>query len=155
MNHPFSGSALCAVDTAGRLVLPPFVRDTLNRRQAPETVTIGSHETDPCLVAYDPAFAAALHADVERRRINEEPVAPHLHFARARRTFGFVDQARLESGAIALSPLMRRRAKVGPLALIVGAGGTFEIWDAQIALERGDSDLRDLAAFHLEFQQAA
>ncbi|MGZ8346021.1 MAG: hypothetical protein ACXWUP_02790 [Allosphingosinicella sp.] len=153
--YAFSGSGLAAVDTAAGLVLSGFVRETLNRRHAPDMLTIGCHEADPCLVAYDPAFASVILADVERRRLIEEGYAPHLHHARARRAFGFVERAEIRSGAITLPPFMRRRARIGELALIIGAGGTFEIWDPQVALERGDADLRELAAFHLEFQQAA
>lgn len=148
------GHALCLVDAGGRLTLPAFALDTLNRRRA-DWLTVGCHEADPCLIAYDPDFASLILADVERRRLAEEDVAPSLHFARARRAFGFVDRPRIESGAVMLSPLMRRRASIGATALLIGTGGAFEIWDAASALSRGDPDLRDLARFHLERQQAA
>jgi MraZ protein len=151
----FSGSGLAAVDAAGRLVLPGFVRETLNRRHSADSLIIGSHEVDPCLVAYDPAFATTIHADVERRRLAEEAIAPHLHHMRARRAFGFVEQVRLDGEAVTLPPIMRRRARIGKLALLVGAGGTFEIWDAEAALEGSDADLRDLAAFHVDSRIAA
>ena len=146
---------MCAVDAAGRLRLPRFVRETLNRRGAGTSLVVGSHEADPCLVAYEPAFAAVIHADVERRRIAEQPVAPHLHHARARRAFGWVAETGLEGDSVTVPPMMRRQARIGDLALVVGAGGTFEIWDAHVALESHDADLRELAAFHLDSRQAA
>jgi MraZ protein len=151
----FSGSGLVTVDATGRLNLPCFVRDTLDRRRAADRLMIGGHEADPCLIAYDRAFAAFIHADVERRRLAEELVAPRLHHARARRAFGFVEAAEVSGGAVVLPPLMRRRAGIEAQALIIGAGGTFEIWDAQAAIARGDAVLRELAAFHLEVQCAA
>jgi MraZ protein len=46
--------------------------------------------------------------------------------------------------------MMRRKGKIEDLALFVGAGGTFEIWNPKIALESGDPDLRELAAYRLE-----
>ena len=46
--------------------------------------------------------------------------------------------------------MMRRRGKIEDLALFVGTGGTFEIWNPHLALESGDADLRELAAFRLE-----
>jgi MraZ protein len=155
IDHPFGGSDLCAVDAAGRLRLPRFVRETLNRRGAGSSLIVGTHEADPCLIAYEPAFAAVIHADVERRRIAEQPVAPHLHHARVRRAFGWVAEAGIENENLTVPPLMRRRARIGDLALIVGTGGTFEIWDARRALDSGDADLRELAAFHLDARHAA
>ena len=155
LEYPFCGSAVAAVDKAGRLALPSFLRETLDRRLAHDALLIGRHEIDPCLVAYDRAHIASIHADVERRRLIEEPVAPHLHHARARRAFGFVEAAAIDQGRVALPELMRRRASIGALALVVGTGGMFEIWDAELARERGDPDLRELASFHLENKLAA
>ena len=154
VEHFFSGSGVCVVDGAGRLLLPAFVRETISRRSAAHRLFIGSHESDPCLVAYDAGFVSIIHADVERRRVAEQAVSPQLHFARARRAFGFVEPADIAGGKIVLPALMRRRARIAELALLVGTGGTFEIWDARTALER-DDDLHELAAFHLDRQQAA
>jgi DNA-binding transcriptional regulator/RsmH inhibitor MraZ len=50
---------------------------------------------------------------------------------------------------------MRRRAGIGSLALCVGTGAAFEIWDAERARDEGGSALRELAAWHLELNQAA
>ena len=155
LEYPFSGSRLAAVDAAGKLPLPPFVRDTLDRRGRADSLLIGRHEEDPCLIAYDRPFAAIVLADVERRRLAEEAIAPQLHHARARRAFGFVAAVEVEAGAIVLPELMRRRAAIGAQALLVGTGGMFEIWDAQVALERGDPDLRELANFFLNQKLAA
>jgi transcriptional regulator MraZ len=152
----FMGSAYCAVDGEGRLILPAFVRAPLACRTDACAILVGSHEADPCLVAYDPGQAEALAADCRRRRIAEEGSAPHLHYARARRIFGFLDEIRLESdGGCVLHPLLRRRARIEAAALIVGTGGAFEIWSPQAALEGEDCDLADLAAFHLNLKRAA
>jgi MraZ protein len=155
VEHLFSGSGVCVVDGAGGLLLPAFVRETISRRSAAHRLLIGSHESDPCLVAYDPGFVSTIHADVERRRIAEQAVSPQLHFMRARRAFGFVESADVAAGRIVLPELMRRRAHIAQLALLVGTGGAFEIWDARIALEHGEADLHELAAFHIDRQQAA
>ena len=155
VEHLFSGSGVCVVDGAGGLLLPAFVRETISRRSAAQRLFIGSHETDPCLVAYDAGFVSSIHADVERRRIAELATSPQLHFVRARRAFGFVESADVDAGRIVLPGLMRRRAHVAQLALLVGTGGAFEIWDARIALDHGDADLHELAAFYIDRQQAA
>lgn len=155
LDHFFSGSALCAVDGAGRLILPVFVRATLARRGHDRALMIGAHASDPCLVVYDRSVLPQLHAELERRRLGAEPGADQRHDARVRRTFGFADEAAVEAGVVILPPLMRRRARIGAFALLVGAGATFEIWDAQAARDSDDPDLAELARFHLEFQTAA
>jgi MraZ protein len=45
---------------------------------------------------------------------------------------------------------MRRKGQIEELALFVGVGGTFEIWNPYVALKSGDGDLKDLAAYRLE-----
>lgn len=154
--HLFIGNAICAVDAKGAMVLPAFVRATLARRTDARLILIGSHATDRCLVAYDPAHARTLASDCRRRRIAEEATAPNDHHVRERRIFGFVEQVGFDSrGAAMLPPMMRRRARIDDTALVIGTGGAFEIWSPQLALESDDPDLRELAAFHLDYQQAA
>jgi MraZ protein len=155
-DHLFIGNAICAVGAKGAFVLPPFIRATLARRTDAKLILVGSHETDRCLVAYDPAYAATLASDCQRRRIAEELIAPTLHASRERRIFGFVEHVAFDTrGTATLPPMMRRRARIDETALVIGTGGAFEIWNPQVALDSDDPGLRELAAFHLEFQQAA
>lgn len=156
IDHLFTGSALCAVNASGTLILPAFVRMTLGRRTDDRAFLLGSHAHDPCLLAYDRSYARILHLDCERRRIAEEQAAPEASARRLRRIFGFVEELGFgDDGAVVLPPMMRRRARIGAQALVIGVGGAFEIWDAQAALDQGDPDLREIAAFHLDEQHAA
>jgi DNA-binding transcriptional regulator/RsmH inhibitor MraZ len=156
VEHLFTSSALCAIDDEMGLDLPLFVLATLSQYADPGALLIGGHENRLCLIGYHCGFANSLHADIERRRIAEEMIAPHLHHPRARRAFGFVQGAAVDArGRAVLPELMCRRARIGGQALLVGAGTTFELWDPETALDAGDADLRDLAAWHLEVKQAA
>lgn len=149
----FNGSALTAVDAKGRLSVPAFIRGVVERRSDAKAVLIGAHEVDPCLTAYDRGYARNLYADNERRRLLEEAgdASNEAHFARARRTFGLTEDVPYDtSGRIILPPMMRRKGQIEDLALFVGAGGTFEIWNPHIALKSGDANLRELAAYRLE-----
>ena len=138
------------------MILPAFVRGPLACRTDSLTILVGSHEADACLVGYDPGQAQTLLADCRRRSIAEEGSAPHLHHARARRIFGFLDEVILDdAGGCLLHPMMRRRARLDDAALVLGTGEAFEIWSPQVALEGGDPDLSDLAAYHLNLQRAA
>jgi MraZ protein len=151
LEHLFNGSALNAVDAKGRLSVPAFIRSVVERRSDARGLIIGAHEVDPCLTAYDLNYARNLYAENERRRLVEEGTDPQAHFARARRTFGITEEVPYDSsGRIILPPMMRRKGRIEDLALFVGVGGTFEIWNPRLALESGDADLRELAAYRLE-----
>ncbi len=153
LEHLFNGSALNAVDAKGRLSIPAFIRGVIERRSDAKAVVIGMHDVSQCLNAYDRGYARHLHAENERRRLREEGEGadPEAAFARARRTFGITEDVPYDtSGRIILPPMMRRKGQIEDLALFVGVGGTFEIWNPHVALESGDEDLRDLAAYRLE-----
>ena len=151
VEHLFNGSALNAVDAKGRVSVPAFIRSVVERRSEAKAIIIGAHEVDPCLTAYDLNYARNLYNENERRRLAEETADPRAHFSRARRTFGAIEEVSYDgSGRIILPPMMRRKGRIEDLALFVGVGGTFEIWNPQLALASGDADLRELAAFRLE-----
>ena len=151
LEHLFNGSALNAVDAKGRLSVPSFIRSVIERRSDAKAIILGSHEVDPCLTAYDRNYARILYHEIERRRLNEEGDDPQAHFARARRTFGITEEVPYDtSGRIILPPMMRRKGQIEDLALFVGTGGTFEIWNPKLALKSKDQELRELAAYRLE-----
>jgi MraZ protein len=153
LEHLFNGSALTAVDAKGRLSVPAFIRSVIERRSDARAVVIGPHEIDTCLTGYDRGYGRILHTENERRRLIEENAggAKENHFARARRTFGLTEDVPYDtSGRIILPLMMRRKGQIEDLALFVGVGGTFEIWNPQIALQSGDADLQELAAYRLE-----
>ena len=149
--HLFTGSALNAVDAKGRLSVPAFIRQVVERRSGANAIILGVHEVDPCLTAYDRGYNRFLFTDTERRRLAEEGGDPRAHHSRARRTFGNVEEVSYDStGRIVLPPRMRKRGQIEDLALFVGTGGTFEIWNPQLALQSEDDGLRELAAELLE-----
>jgi len=152
MEPLFSGSGLSAVDAAGRTRLPSFVREAAIGRSGRRRLVFGAHEKDRCISGFDPAHASNLHVELERRRLVEEAsgIGADAHHARARRLFGTAEEAEFDAdGMIRLPELPRRRGRISGLALFVGTGGTFEIWDPETARESGGEDLRELAEFRL------
>lgn len=141
----FSGNALRTVDGEGRIALPPFVLRALRGR-----AVLSVHESDPCISGYDEGREAALFADIERRRLRDEAdgIGAAAHHCRSRRAFGTAEQASVDAcGRLVLPPIVRRRARIGSLALFVGAGGSFEIWNPHVARASGDEALRELAEY--------
>jgi len=56
------------------------------------------------------------------------------------------------SGRIVLPPMMRRKGELLELALFLGAGETFQIWNPTLFLKdaRIPEDMKDIARFRLE-----
>jgi MraZ protein len=152
VTHIFSGNALRAIDEEGRVRLPPFILREMARHESGGRVLLGVHESDPCLTGYGSALRPRLEAELERRRLRDEALgrAPDEHHARARRTFGLVEEASYdEAGRITLPPIARRRGGLNRSILFIGAGSHFEIWDPSLALAGGDEELRYVAEYRL------
>lgn len=152
VTHIFSGSALGALDEGGGVRLPPFILREMARHGDGGRLLFGVHETDPCITGYGPALRSRLEAELERRRLRDEALGLPAdgHHARARRTFGLVEEARYDDGGrLTLPPLARRRGSLGRDILFVGAGSHFEIWDPARAIAEGGEELRYLAEYRL------
>jgi MraZ protein len=153
IEHFFGGSALCEVDGKGRVALPRFVRDIVERRSGDSAVVIGAHGRDTCLTGYDRSFRKAVFTDAERRRIAGEASGGDegAHHGRARRAFGLTEETEYDrKGRIVLPAMMRRMGRIEGLALFVGTGGDFEIWNPELAAESDDESLRALARYRLD-----
>jgi MraZ protein len=141
IDHFFGGSALQRIEAGGKIKLPRFVRQVAERRSDAGALVIGIHESDRCLTGYDPAFRQLLFADAERLRLRDEP-----QHARLRRAFGLTEELPIDrAGRIALPPMLRALGGIGDVALFVGTGGAFEIWDPETAAASGDPTLAELA----------
>ena len=155
LEHLFQGSALNAVDAKGRVSVPAFLRSVIERRGDARTIVLAKHEVFPCLSAYDPAFAALKYAKLERLAEKEETQASsELDQARrALMAFGATEEVPYDSsGRILIPPMMRRKGGLDDLALFIGAGETFQLWNPKAFL--GDKnvpeDMKDIARFRLE-----
>ncbi len=160
LEHLFQGSALNAVDGKGRVSIPAFLRGVVERRGDARTIVLAKHETFPCLSAYDPAYAALKHAKLERLLEKEETDAGAQLEYQQRNLMAFAASEEVpydSSGRILFPPMMRRKGQVGDLALFLGTGETFQIWNPQLLLddERIPEDLKDIARYRLEERGAA
>ena len=155
LEHLFQGSALNAVDAKGRVSIPAFLRTVIERRGDARTIVLAKHETFPCLAAYDPAYAALKHAKIERLLEKEETSADaELEYQqRNLMAFGASEEVPYDSsGRIVFPPMMRRKGKIEDLALFLGAGETFQVWNPTLFLAdaRIPEDIKEIARFRLE-----
>jgi MraZ protein len=155
LEHLFQGSALNAVDAKGRVSVPAFLRSVIERRGDAKTIVLAKHESFACLSAYDPAYAALKHSKLERLFEKEEgnPDAALDYQQRNLMAFAATEEVPYDSsGRIVLPPMMRRKGGIEDLALYLGTGETFQIWNPRLFLADKNipEDLKDIARYRLE-----
>jgi MraZ protein len=155
LEHLFQGSALNAVDAKGRVSVPAFLRSVIERRGDARTITLAKHESFPALSAYDPAYAALKHAKLERLLEKEEtsPDAQLDYEQRNLMAFAASEEVPYDSsGRIVLPPMMRHKGQIEDVALFLGTGETFQVWNPKLFLAepRIPEDMKDIARFRLE-----
>ena len=155
LEHLFQGSALNAVDAKGRVSVPAFLRSVIERRGDAKTIVLAKHESFPCLSAYDPAYAALKHNKLERLFEKEEgnPAAALDYQQRNLMAFAATEEVPYDSsGRIVLPPMMRRKGGIEELALYLGTGETFQIWNPRLFLADKNipEDLKDIVRYRLE-----
>lgn len=129
--------------------MPGFLSDALAGESA--ELLVSKHAADGCLVGYGHEHLEQLSARAEVRRLADESRGEDArnHYRRMRRTFGIVEKMTRTGATITIPAAMRHLGKIGTLALFVGAGDSFEIWNPDVAIESDDEQFRDLAAFRL------
>ncbi|HUE79302.1 MAG TPA: hypothetical protein VMN38_06690 [Sphingomicrobium sp.] len=155
LEHLFQGSALNAVDGKGRVSVPAFLRSVIERRGDSKTIVLAKHQSFPALSAYDPAYAARMHAKLERLLEKEETNAQAQLEYQQRNLMAFAASEEVpydSSGRIVLPPMMRRKGSIEELALFLGAGETFQIWNPALFLadDHVPEDMKDIARYRLE-----
>ena len=144
-----------AVDAKGRVSVPAFLRSVIERRGDARTIVLAKHSLFPALDGYDPGYAALKHQKMERRAEKAETgVAPELDYMQANlMAFGATEEVGYDkTGRIVLPPMMRRKGGIEDLALFIGTGETFQMWNPEtfLADERIPEDMKDIARFRLE-----
>ena len=155
LEHLFQGSALNAVDAKSRVSVPAFLRSVIERRGDARTIVLAKHDSFACLSAYDPAYAALRHEKLERL-LEKQETDPAAELDYARRTmmaFGATEEVPYDSsGRVIVPPMMRRKGQLEDLALFIGVGETFQIWNPKLFLADKNipEDMKDIARFRLE-----
>jgi len=155
LEHLFQGSALNAVDAKGRVSVPAFLRSVIERRGDARSIVLAKHEAFPCLSAYDPAYAALMHAKLERLFEKQEGDAAAALEYQQRNLMAFAATEEVpydSSGRIVLPPMMRMKGGIEDLALFLGAGETFQVWNPKqlLAEPKIPDDMKDIVRFRLE-----
>ena len=155
LEHLFQGSALNAVDAKGRVSVPAFLRQVIERRGDARTIVLAKHDAFKALSAYDPAYAALKHAKLERlaEKTETDPASDLDYARRTMMAFGATEEVPYDSsGRVLLPPMMRAKGGIEELALFIGVGETFQIWNPKLFLADPNipDDMKDIARFRLD-----
>lgn len=147
----FIGCELWDVDADGIVGVPAFLSEAFGTELATADLLISKHQADSCLVGYGRDHLCALSDRLEQLRVNDQALGrdESFHHRRMRRLFGVIEHMPAGAGMIRIPPAMRQLGHIGPLALFVGTGDSFEIWNPELALESDDEGFRDFAAYRL------
>lgn len=151
--HFFRGSALNAVDGKGRLSVPSFIRQKIERRSDEKVLVLTLHPEFQCLVGYDSNHSAAMYERAEAK-LGENPDPFAELDVQAALFAGTADIPYDPSGRIMLPPRLKRRADIDDLAMFIGMGAEFQVWNPWLAFKSKSKALRELAADLLEERKA-
>ena len=155
----FTGHALNAIDAKGRVAISATLRQAVEANGDGRNLIIAKHETDDCLVGYDRGWSALLHARLNRQEDRAEDAGrDYSRHNPNRRAFGLVEDLPFDaSGRFILPPMLRGRARLDDLALFIGTGDTFEIWNPRVLIEapQVDAEIKDATRWLLESRGAA
>ncbi|MDQ0250791.1 DNA-binding transcriptional regulator/RsmH inhibitor MraZ [Sphingomonas kyeonggiensis] len=125
MGSLFRGCALCEVDADGNLLLTESTAQALGLPATDEPLVLSAHERDQCLVGY-------ARADLQEIR-TRSGVDAQATDAGMRRVLGMVEMEPRNARGLTLPAGMRQHGRIESVALVVGAGDRFEIWNPQLA----------------------
>jgi len=149
---------LQGIDGKGRVAIPASMRGVLEGNSATRAVVLSIHPTDPCIQAYDLDWADILHSRLERDLEREKDNGRVFDEIREnRRGFGLTEDLPFDSsGRFILPAVFKRKAQLDDVALFLGTGNTFEIWNPRLLLEAPgiDEDTKFVATVLMEERAA-
>lgn len=136
MASRFQGCALCEVDGDGKVLLSDGTAAALGLPGRDEPLFLSPHERDRCLVGYSRTRLQEIRTRTGYWQLadDDRPGGPE----RLQRLFGLVELAPRTDRAIQIPAAMRRLGQIESIALLVGAGDRFEIWNPRLAMASAD-----------------
>jgi MraZ protein len=140
--EPYVGQALQGVDDKARLAIPAAMRAALDKNAAPDSkdriFVLTTHETDPCLVAFEEPHLAERLADIDAREraYLGENGAPNPAIRRG--GIGMVEKLSYDASGRFVLPAYHRfhaNLELNSFAFVHGLGSYFEIWDPKTLID--------------------
>ena len=150
----FQGTVLNGIDAKNRVSIPSAYRDVIRNRTGGQQLHVGKGRRPGSLIGYDSLRADTLLASHDARFGSEDSVEREDDKGRL---FGTVEELTIDAaGRVVLSPMLKTFGRIDALALFVGHGDHFLLWDPAhyLALPSLDADLAAGIAAMLETKAA-
>ena len=141
----YQGDGIGLVDDKGRVAIPAALRQALTANspkgegKTGGTVVIGAHQSNKCLVAYDPGYVDLLAAKLERRESEHTAADGELDYNIKRRAASGEAVPFDGSGRFIMPRFPRFYAGIGEHAFFYGVLDYIEIWDPKTLIETPDA----------------
>lgn len=148
----FQGFSLSAIDGKGRVAMPSAMRQAVEKNSGEERLVIAKHPKDPCLIGYGRDHLENAHQRLEARDGQRVAAGEEQDFNAKRRTFALTEVVPFDkSGRFVMPEFFAARAKLDDLAMFIGLGDTFEIWNPEVAIATDgvDPEIKDAAEWLL------
>ena len=153
----YQGHGIGLVDDKGRVAIPAPLRATL-AANAPRadgkgggTIVVGAHESNTCLVAYDPAYLDILADDLDRREAESLKDGRYDHNIKRAAASG--EEVPFDgSGRFIMPDFPRFFAGIEEHAFFYGRLDVIEIWEPRtlLATEGLPDVLYDMVRFYMK-----
>ena len=137
----YQGSGIGLVDDKGRVAIPNALRSTL-AQNAPRadgkdggTIIIAAHETERCLIAYDPGYVGELKTELDRRVEMSRGADGRVDYNVKRDGANGESVPFDGSGRFIMPGFPRFHAGIGQHAFFWGTFDYIEIWDPKTLVE--------------------
>ena len=137
----YQGDGIGLVDDKGRVAIPAALRQALTANspkgegKTGGTVVIGAHQSNKCLVAYDPGYVDLLAAKLERRESEHTAADGELDYNIKRRAASGEAVPFDGSGRFIMPAFPRFYAGIGAHAFFYGVLDYIEIWNPKTLIE--------------------
>jgi MraZ protein len=173
VHDQFRGKALNAVDAKGRVSVPadyrgaiqtrhrrlvmqdgfdPNADDADERRRTGKVVILIKDPTQPCLMAFDNAYARDYRRIIDERHADKAGLSREAAIRKDLTFFGSAEDMPWDvNGRIVLPPRIRAKAGITDFVYFFGLSDTFGLWNPATFVECHQEEFPDLADECREF----
>lgn len=148
----FHGFSLSAIDGKGRVAMPAAMRSAIEKNSGEERLVIAKHPKDPCLIGYGRDYLRRAHGKLDQAEAARVAAGGEIDYNAKRRAFALTEEVPFDkSGRFVMPAFFAARASLDGLAMFIGWGDYFEIWNPEVAINADavDAEVKEAAEYLL------